>query len=98
MELLNDYGAVKYFGVPTFTTGIFRVWFAFGDHESALKLASILMLIALLILLMMERWSRKKMKFISSKIQNVHFDKRPLEGMRNIMYLYYVGYHLSYVF
>ena len=79
MELLNDYGAVKYFGVPTFTTGIFKVWFAFGDHESALKLASILMLIALLVLLM-ERWSRKKMKFISSKIQNVHFDKRALEG------------------
>jgi iron(III) transport system permease protein len=27
MEVLNDYGTVKYFGVNTFTTGIFRAWF-----------------------------------------------------------------------
>ena len=30
METLNDYGAVKHFGVPTFTTGIFRTWVSDG--------------------------------------------------------------------
>ena len=28
MEVLNEYGAVKYFGVDTFTTGIFTAWFS----------------------------------------------------------------------
>ncbi len=27
METLADFGTVEYFGVPTFTTGIFRTWF-----------------------------------------------------------------------
>ena len=29
MEALADYGTVKYFGISTFTTGIFRTWFWF---------------------------------------------------------------------
>jgi iron(III) transport system permease protein len=32
MEVLNDYGLVQYFGVETFTTGIFSAWFSFGDR------------------------------------------------------------------
>src|SRR5690606_25249547 len=32
MEVLNDYGAVSYYGVTTFTTGIFRSWHALGDQ------------------------------------------------------------------
>ena len=41
MEVLNEYGAVKYFGVNTFTTGIFRSWFSFGDVTGAIQLACI---------------------------------------------------------
>lgn len=43
MEVLNDYGAVKYFGVPTFTTGIFRAWFSLEDIQSAIFLSALLM-------------------------------------------------------
>lgn len=50
MEVLNDYGAVKYYGVPTFTTGIFRAWFTLGDLDSAVRLAAVLMLVVLLVL------------------------------------------------
>lgn len=57
MEVLNDYGAVKYFGVPTFTTGIFRAWFTLGDLDTAVRLAGILMLVVLTLLLT-ERWQR----------------------------------------
>ena len=42
MEVLNEYGAVKYFGVNTYTAGIFRSWFSMGDIDSAIQLASIL--------------------------------------------------------
>ena len=32
METLNDFGTVQYFGVSTFTTGIYRTWFGMGDR------------------------------------------------------------------
>lgn len=62
METLADYGAVSYFGVQTFTTGIYRTWFSFGDRVAAAQLASMLFgFIALLMLL--ERWSRKGARY-----------------------------------
>lgn len=50
MEVLNDYGLVRYFGVETFTTGIFTAWFAFGSPVSAIKLSGYLMIFVLLLL------------------------------------------------
>jgi len=41
METLADYGTVQYFGVSTFTTGIFRTWFGLGDQGAAAQLAAI---------------------------------------------------------
>ena len=43
MEVLNDYGVVKYFGVPSFSTAIFKAWFSMGDIQAAIRLAAILM-------------------------------------------------------
>ena len=51
METIADYGVVEHFGVSTFTTGIFRTWYAMGEHDAALKLAGCLfILVALLVL------------------------------------------------
>ncbi len=49
MEVLNDYGAMKYFGIPTFTTGIFKAWFSMGDLVSAVRLAFLLFIIVILL-------------------------------------------------
>jgi iron(III) transport system permease protein len=58
METLNDFGAVKYFGIRTLTTGIFRSWGGLYDLGSALRLSLVLLgLIA--ILLWIERRSRR---------------------------------------
>lgn len=57
MEVLNDYGAVAYYGVTTFTTGIFRAWFALGDLDTAIRLSAILMAVVLVVL-GLERWQR----------------------------------------
>lgn len=65
MEVLNDYGAVKYFGIPTFTTGIFRAWFSLGDSDAAIRLSAILM-IFIFSLMWLENWQRGKAKFTSS--------------------------------
>ena len=57
MEVLADFGTVQYFGVNTFTTGIYRTWFAIGEPVAAAQLAAVLMPLVLSLLLV-ERWSR----------------------------------------
>lgn len=62
METLADYGTVDYFGISTFTTGIFRTWFGLGDQSAAAQLASFLLLFVF-ILFVLERVSRRRMQF-----------------------------------
>ena len=62
MEVLNDYGAVKYFGVPTFTTGIFRAWFPLNDPIAAMRLSGILLLFVFT-LIVFERMQRGRARF-----------------------------------
>ncbi len=57
METLADFGTVSYFGVPTFTTGIYRAWFNLGDRAAAAQLASGLLAFVLTVLVL-ERASR----------------------------------------
>lgn len=42
MEAFADYGTVAYSGVPTFTLGIYRAWFSYGDTMAASQLAALL--------------------------------------------------------
>ncbi|MCC5845997.1 MAG: iron ABC transporter permease [Verrucomicrobia bacterium] len=62
MELINDYGAVNFFGVPTLTEGIFRTWFGLGDRASALRLAG-MMMILVLTLLSLEKAQRGRAQY-----------------------------------
>lgn len=62
MEALNDFGAVQFFGVDTFTTGIFRTWFGLGEPAAAAQLAACL-LVFVLVLLLLERYSRRSARF-----------------------------------
>ena len=62
METLADFGTVQYFGVSTFTTGIYRTWFALGAPTAAAQLAGLLMLFVLLVLTL-ERVSRGLAKY-----------------------------------
>ena len=62
METLADYGTVAYFGVQTFTTGIYRAWFSLGDRAAAAQLAMCLLGFVLL-LLALERASRGSARY-----------------------------------
>ena len=62
METLADYGTVKYFGISTFTTGIFRTWFGLGDRIAATQLASLLLLFVFLVIIF-ERYTRNSAKY-----------------------------------
>ncbi len=83
METLADYGAVSYFGVQTFTTGIYRAWFSLGDRQAAAQLAAALLgFVALLLLL--ERLSRGRARFDAAGSRHGVHVHAPLHGMRAI--------------
>ena len=51
LDALADYGTVEFLGVPTFTTGIFRVWFGMEDTISAAQMASVFLTILFVIII-----------------------------------------------
>jgi iron(III) transport system permease protein len=59
METLSDFGTVDYFGVQTFTTGIYRTWFGMGERIAAAQLAALL-LVFVFMLVVLERWPRRR--------------------------------------
>lgn len=62
METLADYGTVQYFGVNTFTTGIFRTWYGLDDLAAAANLSAMLLFFVFL-LLALERFSRRHIRY-----------------------------------
>lgn len=58
METAADFGVVEFFGVPTLTNGIFRTWYAMGEHQAAMQLAGWLFAIVVL-LVVLERIARR---------------------------------------
>ena len=47
METLSDFGTVSYFGISTFTTGIYNSWFIFDDLKTANFLSLFLLIFIL---------------------------------------------------
>ena len=84
METLNDYGAVKHFGIPTFTSGIFRTWLGMGDMSGALKLAAYLMIL-ILILLLIEKKARSGARYHENSGSNKPFKKIILSRKKSII-------------
>ncbi|KZN14967.1 ABC transporter permease [Marinomonas sp. TW1] len=68
METLADYGTVQYFSVNTFTTGILRTFYGFGDVAAASQLAGVLLLFVT-VLIVLERYSRHRIRYHNSGIK-----------------------------
>lgn len=83
METLADFGAVSYFGVTTFTTGIFRAWYDLESVEGAAQLALVL-LSFVIVLLVVEKQSRKRARYHSKKTRHSATAKK-LNGAKGIM-------------
>jgi iron(III) transport system permease protein len=81
METLADYGTVQYFGVSTFTTGIFRTWYGLGELQAAAQLSSLLLMFVF-VLIVLERWSRHKMRYHHTAKQSKHLPRLKLQGWR----------------
>lgn len=83
METLNDYGAMSYFGINTFTTGIFRAWFSLGDVGAAIYLSGFLMLFVFLLILV-ERWQRGRASYSERVKLNKPIRKYELNRLQSI--------------
>lgn len=81
METLNDFGAVHFFGVDTFTTGIFRTWFGLGEQVAAAQLAAFL-LVFVIMLVVLERWSRGQARFAQASGRYRELPEYHLQGAR----------------
>ena len=66
METLADFGAVSYFGLSTFTTGIFRTWYGLDSVAGAAQL-SLMLLSFVIVLMFIEKQSRKRAGYQSVK-------------------------------
>lgn len=85
METLNDFGTVQYFGVQTFTTGIYRTWFGLGERPAAAQLAAFL-LAFIVVLIILERWSRNRIS--NEKANSTRFkrlNRFELSGKRSAL-------------
>jgi iron(III) transport system permease protein len=81
METLADYGTVSYFGVQTFTTGIYRAWFSLGDRHAASQLALVLLFFVVAVLAF-ERWSRGGSRFHDTTLRKRGVHRLPLSGWK----------------
>ena len=84
METLADYGVGSYFGLQTFTTGIYKAWLVLDDRAAASQLASLLLAVVGL-LIWLERRARKRARFVSSRAlpsASTEAQPLPLRGLR----------------
>ncbi len=66
METLADVGATHYFGLNTFSAGIYKTWFALGNRGAALMLAVVL-LAAVVVVHQIERRARGRAQQVTSR-------------------------------
>ncbi len=67
METLADVGATYYFGLLTFSAGIYRAWYALGDRGAALMLAVVLLAVVA-VTFVVEHRARHRVERTTSRI------------------------------
>jgi iron(III) transport system permease protein len=66
METLADFGVSSYFGIQTFTTGIYKAWLSMDNRVAAAQLATLL-LVVVAVVLGVERRAQRRMRFGTSR-------------------------------
>ncbi len=62
MEVLADFGVSSYFGIQTFTAGVYKAWLAMDNRVAAAQLATMLLALVL-VLLLLEQRAQQRMRF-----------------------------------
>jgi iron(III) transport system permease protein len=66
METLADFGVASYFGIQTFTAGIYKAWLAMDNRLAAAQLATVL-LVWVAVLLKLEHGAQRRMRFATTR-------------------------------
>ena len=66
MESLADFGVSSYFGIQTFTTGIYKAWLSMDNRIAAAQLATVL-LVVVVVLLRLEHAAQRRMRFAAGR-------------------------------
>ena len=66
METLADFGVASYFGIQTFTAGIYKAWLAMDNRVAAAQLATMLLALVALVL-HLERRAQLRMRFAATR-------------------------------
>lgn len=81
METLNDFGTVDYFAVRTLTAGLYDTWLNMSNLGGAAQIA-VLMVFVVVVLISLERYSRRKQKQYHSRNQGDPIPTTLLTGLR----------------
>ncbi len=87
MEVMADYGVSIYFGIQTFTIGIYKAWLSMDDRIAAAQLATVLLAVVVL-LLWLEQRAQRRLRFAGSSTGRASSgDARPvrLRGGRALL-------------
>ncbi len=77
METLADFGVSSYFGIQTFTTGIYKAWIVMDDHAAAAQLSTALLLLVVCVL-GIELRAQSKMRFSSTRVDRQSAESNPI--------------------
>jgi len=66
METLADFGVASYFGIQTFTTGIYKAWLAMDNRIAAAQLATLLLAVVA-VLLALEHRAQRRLRFAGDR-------------------------------
>ena len=66
METLADFGVSSYFGIQTFTAGIYKAWLSMDNRIAAAQLATMLLALVAM-LLYLEHRAQQRMRFSASR-------------------------------
>ena len=83
METLADYGVASYFGIQTFSAGIFKAWLVMDEPRVAAQLSSILMLFVALVL-WLEQLARRHLRFAAQGTDTREHQPLRLRGLAAI--------------
>lgn len=87
MEVLADYGVSVYFGIQTFTAGIYKAWLSMDNRIAAAQLATLLLALVVL-LLWLEQRAQRRLRFAGSATSRAGSrEARPitLQGGRRVL-------------
>lgn len=97
LEVLNAYGLPNYFGIQTFSTGIFRVWFSFKDLDTAIKMSAMLLFVTYTIILG-EKFLRRRKSYSFSNTKIRPIIRQKLNKKNKVMVLSWLSLVFSFAF